>query len=197
MDLSVQQLSFGNGQIYIGQTVVSLTGIPVPHGYGTMTNVNGNYYRGNWRQGQRHGAGEQYDASTGRYYYGEFSNDREEGYATITRSGEYGETRRYEGYVRGSSRHGWGIQTEYSMNGTMTIFEGTWEYDTLQGWGRYTTTSSNGYSQKCEGMFVNGRLHGEGYVTDLVTQQRWSVTFNAGMVLSPNYSPPNSPWGWA
>lgn len=183
---SMNHLTFTDGRTYIGQTVVSLTGIPVPHGYGTMTSLDGVYYRGNWHQGQRHGTGLQVDPSSGRTYYGAFVNDREEGYAIVTRSGYFGETRHYEGFIYWGNRHGQGIQIETMANGSKTIFEGTWEDDVLEGWGRYTTTSVIGATQTYEGWFVNGQLQGQGYMVDSSRgNQRWPVTFAAGNVINP------------
>jgi hypothetical protein len=184
------QLVYADGRTYNGQTIISLTGLPIPHGYGTMTNAAGSFYRGTWNQNLRHGTGQSYDASTGRSYCGGFLDDREEGYAVVSRPGPLGDQRMYEGYIVESKREGWGRQTEISLNGTRTIFEGTWEDDVMEGWGKYTIMG-NGSNEMYEGTFVDGILQGQGYMVDFLTGQRYRVTFTAGGNIMTKVS------GWA
>jgi len=177
----MQTLIYSDNQTYYGQTAVALTGVVVPHGYGIMANENGNFYRGNFVQNRRHGWGQHYNAAFRRSYYGEFVDDREEGYAIVSRVGDHGEQRVYEGYIFNSQRHGQGKQAETRADGTSTVFEGTWQSDTLSGWGKHSITTQT-YSHCYEGTFANGRLEGNGYVTDLTTGYRWSVWYSGGNV---------------
>jgi len=180
--LPMQTLIYSNGLTYYGQTTIALTGIVIPHGYGTLYYPNGTFFRGNFVQNRRHGWGHQYDATIQRDYVGEFLDDREEGYAIVTRIGENGEHRVYTGYVSNSRRHGPGKQTETRMDGWTVVFEGTWQNDVLHGWGTHTTTTAAGACYRYEGNFVNGILEGNGYMYDRLTGQRWSVWYAGGSV---------------
>src|SRR5208282_3563330 len=113
-------LYYPNGDSYVGQVTTNF-GITVPHGYGTMTRVNGDYYTGNFYDGRRHGQGQSYSVSTQRHYSGGFVCDREEGYATITCPGIFGGQRQYVGNMANNQRHGQGILWETTIGGQTTM----------------------------------------------------------------------------
>jgi len=175
-------LYYPNGDIYVGQVHTSATNIIVPHGYGSMTKVNGETYTGSFYEGLRHGQGQSYNAASQRHYLGTYNCDQEEGYATITRPAANGGQRQFTGYMVRNQRHGSGRQWETTANGQSACFEGIWTYDQLSGPGKFTIQGV-GYGHLCEGTFVNGQLEGLGTMTDTVTGTRYSVRFQGGTAV--------------
>jgi hypothetical protein len=167
--MSNTTLYYTNGDRFVGQVSTTVDGIVLPHGIGTLTKPNGDTYTGSFFEGRRHGQGQSYSVSTQRHYSGGFSCDREEGYATITRSGTFGGQRQYLGYIVNGQRHGRGQLWESSLSGQTTMFEGEWANDLLNGLGRYTVVQY-GVTYCYEGNFVNGRLEGWGTY--------WNSTYN-------------------
>ena len=175
-------LYYPNGDRYVGQVHTSSTNIITPHGYGTMTKVNGETYTGSFYDGLRHGQGQSYNTASQRHYSGTYNCDQEEGYATITRPAPNGGQRQYVGYMQRNQRHGSGRQWETNRNGETACFEGVWGNDQLFGMGKFIVQGV-GYGQCCEGNFVNGQLEGVGTLTDSVTGMRYNVMFQRGTVV--------------
>jgi hypothetical protein len=181
-DMQTPTLICTNGDRYVGQTCRSYNGVVFPHGYGTMTKVNGDTYTGYYYEGLRHGSGQYYSASTQRYYNGGFSYDQEDGYAMITCPLPYGGLRQYVGWIKNGQRHGQGQQWETSASGKVTQFEGQWTYDQFNGPGKYTQTEYN-TTICCEGTFINGRLEGWGWYSTSPYGTRKSALFQGGLAV--------------
>ena len=174
-------LAYPNGDSYTGQFSTNLAGVPVPHGYGTMTRVNGETHTGYYYEGRRHGQGQSYSTITQRHYNGGYVNDQEEGFATITRPGTYGGQRQYSGQVANNMRHGRGMQVETSTSGSIITFDGQWVNDQLVGQGSFKVTES-GCTHTYEGTFVAGKLEGWGtYYNSWGV--RYRAFFQAGSVI--------------
>jgi hypothetical protein len=183
--MQTETIVYINGDRYVGQTCRTCAGV-FPHGYGTMTKFNGDTYTGYYYEGRRHGSGQNYYASTQRFYNGGFSYDQEDGYATITCPAPYGGQRQYVGNVKNNQRHGAGRQVETSTSGRVVVYEGQWTYDQLSGPGKYTQTDC-GTTIFCEGNFVNGRLEGWGWYSASSSGSRCRALFQGGLVIQLSY----------
>jgi len=183
MDHLQRTLAYPDGRIYTGQVSLSVTGLFVPHGYGTDKRPNGETYTGSFFNGKKHGQGTRYDSTTQRTYRGGFVNDEEEGYATVTRPGAYGGRRDYVGYMCRGVRHGWGRQTQMNLAGEVTAWEGQWYMDVLTGMVSVTQSAYGTSNIKYEGVYINGRLEGAGWCTDYTTGLKRPVYFQNGNAL--------------
>jgi hypothetical protein len=185
MQQSVQTLVFPGGATYEGQVILTLGGLVVPHGYGTMRNLTGDIHTGNYYEGLRHGQGQSYSQTTQRYYNGAYVNGREEGFCTIAcPSLNGGGTRQYVGSRSGGVRHGQGQLVEMMASGQTTVFEGVWYNDQLSGQGKFTFSQPGGGTHVYEGNFVGGRLEGWGtYMNTTAFNMRYNAFFQAGNVI--------------
>jgi hypothetical protein len=178
-------LSYANGDSYVGQVSTTYSGITLPHGYGTMTRPNGDFYTGNFFEGRRHGQGQSYSVAIQRHYSGGFVYDKEEGYATITCPGVFGGQRQYVGTMSNNQRHGQGILWETKPGGETTMYEGLWVNDQLNGPGKFSVTDYKS-TCICEGVFVNGRLEGVGTYSNSPFGPKYNATFQGGNVIPWN-----------
>lgn len=180
-----QMLNYDNGDKYYGHTTETSDGNLLPHGYGTMTEVDGDWHRGYYHEGRRHGFGESYSVSTQRHYKGEFVHDEEYGDATITWPNPDGGQTRYIGKVKNGQRDGKGRQWATSSSGKVTQFEGVWQNDQLTGPGKKTEIEG-GTTIYHSGHFVNGLLEGIGCYSISPYKVQYRVLFRAGVVSRRN-----------
>lgn len=123
-DIQTQKFIYDNGDSYDGQTARNSDGVVLPQGYGIMIKVNGDWHRGYYHEGRRHGSGESYLASIQRHYSGGFNYDQEVGDAKITWPNQDGGQTQYIGQVKNGQRDGKGREWETSTSGKVTQFEG-------------------------------------------------------------------------
>lgn len=174
-------LLYPNGNRYDGPFITNLAGVPVPHGYGTMSRVDGEIYSGSFFEGRRHGQGYSYHQATQRQYTGGYVDDREEGYGMIIRPGPFGGQQYYLGQVYDGLPHGRGMYVETASNGSITRYEGQWSSNQLTGPGKLTITEF-GYTTVCEGTFVNWKLEGWGFLTSTLYGGPFGARFQSGNV---------------
>lgn len=94
-------------------------------GFGILSWPNGNYYRGEFRQGRKRGYGV-YDGAGGEHYEGRFANGIN-GYGIY----RYSNGDRYAGEVRDGLRNGYGVM-RYPSGGR---YEGQWRNGEKNGYG--------------------------------------------------------------
>jgi hypothetical protein len=119
-------------------------------GKGVIEYCDGNWYKGDFLSGYRHGQGEL--KWNGDHYVGGFAYDRYSGQGTLL----YSNGNKYEGGFLEGYRHGFG---KIEWNGT--TYTGDFEYDKWSGKG--TLEQANG--DKYEGQFKAGYYSGHGTLT--------------------------------
>jgi hypothetical protein len=194
------QVTYTNGDRYVGTVCNTNNGATVPHGYGTKYYVNGDvytgnfylnsrhgygylqyangdYYKGNFQSDCFHGQGESFRVREQRRYIGQFWMGFEEGYATITSVdiATRGGNKKYVGFVAKGLRHGQGTQWLTSLNGETVVFSGQWANGLLDGQGTMTTPR-----QVWSGTFRNGQLEGLGTSVDRSIGVTNQVLFRGG-----------------
>jgi hypothetical protein len=166
---------YATGEVYTGDFSLNTW-----HGYGELVSRNGDTYKGQFYQGQKHGQGESYEAAKQKYYKGQFASGRQEGWGRITApalAGAPGQ-RVYEGFLKNDLRHGQGTLWFNDAYGQLTTFSGNWANGVLNGQGRQQHPS-----QHLIGTFVNGSLEGNGTETDPMTGKTHAVLFQHGLVV--------------
>ena len=199
-------INYPNGDRYDGP-VFFYNNIPLPHGQGTKTFANGDiqtaififgrangrgcfqtldgdFYRGQYRDGHPDGEGESYQARKHRRYKGTFQRGVESGQGVIT-IGEVAncDFKRYEGQVLNGKRHGTGkLYIKQPGDGEIASLEGTWTNDVLSGPGKQISPTG----QCFQGDFVNGYLEGKGTCKNAGDGKTYEVVFTRGVVTTWN-----------
>jgi hypothetical protein len=194
------QVTYNNGDRYVGPVCNTNTGATVPHGYGTkyyingdvykgnfylnarhgygtLQYTNGDFYRGNFQNDTFHGQGESFRVREQRRYVGQFYMGYEEGYATVTSVDipANGGNKKYVGWVRKGMRYGQGTQYITGLDGQMATFQGEWVNGLLNGPGSLTTSR-----QVLSGIFREGKLEGLGTSMDPTIGVTNQVLFQNG-----------------
>ena len=122
------------------------------HGYGTYTEEDGSYYEGQWQDNTKSGQGKEL-YSNGLRYEGEFRNNYANGQGNLY----WIEGDQYQGQVKQALPHGQG--KIFYKNGD--IFEGTFVEGKRHGKGKHIFAAGGSY----EGDFDKGLQTGEGVST--------------------------------
>ncbi|THD18892.1 MORN repeat-containing protein 3 [Fasciola hepatica] len=121
----------------------------------TVFQVNGNEYRGEWKDNKRHGRGIYKWKKANVLYEGDWENDMRCGSGVLSVMCDNGkQVKIYSGEWRNDKRHGFG-QNWYS---DQEIYEGEWCADKRWGWGRMYYLDGSIY----EGQWVNDKRCGDG-----------------------------------
>lgn len=179
---------FENGDTWTGK----LNAEGRPGGFGVLSFKDGSpsenvyyyngyeYYRGEWKDGHKHGKGIYY-YQNGDMYDGDWENDQTSGigiyyykdddrYEGQWKDGHkhgkgiyyYKDGGKYEGNWKNSQKHDRGIL--YYANGSK--YEGCWAYGKQVGYGKYTATNAvDKVVSKFEGNFIDGLPNGQGLET--------------------------------
>ena len=135
------------------------------HGYGAYRFPNAFFtYRGDFREGVKHGRG-RLEFADGGYYEGPFVDDEIQG------EGErvWADGRSYAGGFELGEMHGEGV---YRLaNGS--VYEGPMRHNAREGRGRLTTAEGNTY----DGDWIRDKRHGAGVETIAATGERYEGDF--------------------
>ncbi|MCW8906852.1 MAG: hypothetical protein OQL28_06360 [Sedimenticola sp.] len=128
------------------------------NGQGSFSYQNGALYRGDFKNGKRHGIGT-YDYESGNRYHGEWRNAERTGYGIFywAKDGE-----KYVGQFKNGKRHGQG--TYYYKSGNK--YEGSWKTGNRHGLGLYTYGEGKSEGTKYLGHYENSKRHGPGTYHD-------------------------------
>jgi hypothetical protein len=110
-------------------------------------------YKGELKDGKRHGNGE-YTSASGKVFIGEWQDDKKNGYGRIA----FPNGSVYEGEWKDDKQHGIGIYT--SADGS--VYSGEWQDDKNQGQGKFTSANGDVY----EGYWKEGKKNGQGKFLD-------------------------------
>eukprot|EP00808_Paulinella_micropora_P020119 g52823.t1 len=142
-------------------------------GTGTLTDLAGQSYQGEWLQGKKSGCGRLFTHGTEVGYVGEWQSDMKHGFGVqrwrdgSVYQGEYAndllngigvynmsDDSRYEGEWKDNRKHGWG-SFFYASGGQ---YEGQWKDDEQDGYGKSTDSEGQVYG----GEFKDGLANGYG-----------------------------------
>ncbi|XP_066476723.1 MORN repeat-containing protein 4 isoform X3 [Tiliqua scincoides] len=146
-----------NCRQYINTTLPILDGCcPAFPKAGTMTLTKGSFtyssgeeYRGEWKEGRRHGVG-QLTFADGSVYLGHFENGLFNGCGVLT----FADGSRYEGEFVQGKFNGVGVFTRYDN----MIFEGEFKGGRVDGFGLLTFPDGSHGIPRNEGFFENNKL---------------------------------------
>ena len=127
------------------------------NGYGICTYTNGCIYKGDWRDGLKHGVGVETNVSTSEQYSGMYSMNERDGHGNYTTS-----TYIYKGNWKNNLYHGQGI---LRYTNSKYLYAGEFNAGKREGRGREIDTNGDIY----DGTFVNDAREGRGtcmYVSD-------------------------------
>ena len=117
----------------------------------------GDVYRGNLKQGKRHGAGYYYDRAGKMTYNGQFANDKRHGLGTLCSEQDSSVNQYiYDGEWFEGVRNGLGQEVNRSGK-----YNGEWLEDHRHGEGISVDPDGNMY----QGLFMFGKKHGRGKLT--------------------------------
>ena len=129
----------------------------VPEGRGTMVWLDGNVYRGEWKDGIMHGElGEFWSSADESLYRGNFYRGKRQGNGEYYVDGHEREKERYVGGFQNGEFSGQGI---YYLNDGTTLYDGSWQHDMWNGIGKIYWRNGE---IKYNGDFINGIRHGHG-----------------------------------
>ena len=167
--------TFNNGDVQTGNFVYGSL-----NGQGCYESLNGDSYKGTYRDNMPDGEGESYQANTQRRYKGGFTMGVEDGYAVITTAENAANRnfKRYEGEVRNGKRHGRGKLYLKQADGEIASLDGIWVNDLLHGPGSQISPTG----QCFKGTFVNGLLQGPGTCKNADDGETYDVIFTGGIV---------------
>ncbi|TGZ74535.1 hypothetical protein CRM22_000882 [Opisthorchis felineus] len=121
----------------------------------TVYQVNGDQYRGEWKNNKRHGRGTYKWSKTGVLYEGDWEDGKRSGYGVLSVFNSVGkQVKVYCGEWKHDKRQGYG-QNWYSDT---EIYEGEWCADKRWGWGRMLYADGSIY----EGQWVDDLRNGDG-----------------------------------
>ncbi|CAH8496109.1 unnamed protein product [Heterobilharzia americana] len=121
----------------------------------TVFFVNGDEYRGEWKDNKRHGRGIYKWGKTNLIYEGDWEKNRRSGSGVLSvKCQNEKQVNIYSGSWKNDKRHGYG-KNWYSQN---EIYEGEWCDGKRSGWGRMYYADGSIY----EGQWFNDKRHGDG-----------------------------------
>ncbi|CEM25703.1 unnamed protein product [Vitrella brassicaformis CCMP3155] len=112
----------------------------------TVLYEDGRRYKGQWKDGKRHGTGEETSPSGDFSYYGNFSQDRYEGWGRM----EWSNGARYCGQFHNNLKHGYGVE-QYPND---DVYQGNFVNGRIEGEGTYIRRDGT----IVKGLFRDGRL---------------------------------------
>ena len=139
----IQKITYPDGSIYEGEIKNGLR-----HGYGILTNENGDLYQGNWANDKREG--KCFEIKNGDTFEGFYINDIRNGKCIIN----YKNGDKFEGILVNGMKEGYGIQTDFEKQ---SEYKGDFKNNLFEGNGEIIT--KNGYYFK--GQFLHGLRHGD------------------------------------
>lgn len=129
----------------------------MPDGFGVWFNTNGDNYKGDWKNGKKHGQGT-YIWADGRKYTGAWENDYRngQGHWIYPEKGH-----EYKGEWKNGFFHGHGVFIITTAEG-QEIYDGEYKRSKKHGYGTWTFPDGSIY----EGELQDGKKHGMGLLID-------------------------------
>jgi hypothetical protein len=141
------------------------------HGHGTLIDVDGTKYEGDWDRGVRDGKGQMWTVHKGKpiHYEGQWHENQYSGEGKMS----FSDGSVYEGHWYKGMRHGYGTLTYSDRRG---MYEGNWFNNKKNGFGILVEGDVTNY----KGEWKDNKYHGKGTLEQKDLGERYEGNFDSG-----------------